>query len=60
MVELEWLKDERGEVYIPRRGCKITCNDGIVLASVMLNETAYAKLMSQVNKSDKRIGVAIL
>lgn len=56
MVEIEWIKDERGEVYIPRRGTKITCNGGIVLASVALNEDAYKKLIEQV--TDKRLGTA--
>lgn len=58
MVEIEWIKDERGEVYLPRRGCKITCNGGIVLASVMLNEDTYNKLIEQVD--DKQMGKAIL
>ena len=58
MVEIEWIKDERGEVYLPRRGCKIKRNDGIVLASVMLNEDAYSKLIKQVD--DKKMGKAIL
>lgn len=58
MVEIEWIKDERGEVYLPRRGCKITCNGGVVLASVMLNEDAYNKLIKQVD--DKQMGKAIL
>lgn len=56
MVEIEWIKDERGEVYLPRRGCKITCNSGIVLASVALNSTAYNKLLEQIN--DKQMGKA--
>lgn len=60
MTEIEWIKDERGEVYVPRRGYKITCNDGIVLASVRLNETVHAKLMRQVDKSDKQLGKAVL
>ena len=58
MVEIEWIKDERGEVYLPRRGCKITCNGGIVLASAMLNEDAYNKLIKQVD--DKQMGKAVL
>lgn len=58
MIEIEWIKDERGEVYVPRRGCKITCNGGVVLASVMLNKDAYSKLIEQVD--DKQIGKAIL
>lgn len=58
MVEIEWIKDERGEVYVPRRGCKITCNSGIVLASVMLNKGAYSKLIKQVD--DKQMGKATL
>ena len=58
MTEIEWIKDERGEVYLPRRGRKITCNGGIVLASVMLNEDAYNKLIEQVD--DKQMGKAIL
>lgn len=55
-MTLEWIKDERGEVYIPRRGNKITCNSGIVLASVALNSTAYNKLLEQIN--DKQMGKA--
>ena len=58
MTEIEWIKDERGEVYLPRRGRKITCNGGIVLASVMLNEDAYNKLIEQVD--DKQMGKAIV
>lgn len=58
MVEIEWIKDERGEVYIPRRGTKITCNGGIVLASVALDDDAYDKLIWQVD--DKQMGKAIL
>lgn len=57
-MTVEWIKDERGEVYIPRRGDKITCNSGIVLASVALNSTAYNKLLEQIN--DKQMGKAIL
>lgn len=56
MVEIEWIKDERGEVYISRRGTKITCNGGIVLASVALNDDAYNKLLKQI--SDKQMGTA--
>lgn len=58
MAKIEWIKDERGEVYIPRLGAKITCNSGIVLASVALNSTAYNKLMEQVG--DKQVGEAII
>lgn len=57
-MTVEWIKDERGEVYIPRRGNKITCNGGIVLASVALNDEAYKKLAKQIN--DKPMGVATL
>lgn len=53
-MTIEWIKDERGEIYIPRQGNKITCNDGLVLASVRLNETAYSKLLKQIN--DKQMG----
>lgn len=55
---VEWIKDERGEAYIPRRGTKITCNGGIVLASVALNDNAYNKLLKQIN--DKQMGKATL
>ena len=56
MAKIEWIKDERGEVYIPRLGTKITCNGGVVLASVALNSTAYNKLLKQIN--DKQMGKA--
>lgn len=60
MRKIEWLKDERGELYVGAGDHAKLYANGIVLASQALNAETYAKVKKSADRSKKLIGIACI
>lgn len=60
MRKVEWLKDERGELYVGAGDHTKLYANGIVSARYALNAETYAKVKKSADRSTKLVGKAVI